>query len=139
MLLVILLAGFWLDEWPLSERLALTTVGWAIALAGLVLFGLGVAAHRGSVTPLPRPRTPVRIVDSGAYRFARHPIYGGLVLLAVGFSIARVSLVALGLSVALAVLFDRKANVEERWLARLAPEYAAYRERVRRRFVPYLF
>ena len=91
------------------------------------------------MTPLPRPRTPVRIVESGAYRFVRHPMYGGLILLAVGFSLARGSLVALVLSVALAVLFDRKANVEERWLARLAPEYAAYRERVPRRLIPYLF
>ncbi len=136
-----MLAGFWLDEWPLSSRLALTIKGWTIALAGLVLFGLGVAAHRGSVTvtPLPRPRTPVRIVENGAYRFARHPMYGGLILLAVGFSLARASFAALVLSLALTILFDRKANVEEHWLTRLAPEYADYRERVRRRFIPYLF
>jgi protein-S-isoprenylcysteine O-methyltransferase Ste14 len=139
LLVAIVLSGLWFDDWPLESNLALTLAALAVALAGLVLFATGIAAHGGAVTPLPRPREPVRIVESGIYRFARHPIYGGLILLAAGFALWRSSLVALVLVVGLALLFQRKARLEEEWLGRLAPEYADYRRRVRRAFIPYVF
>lgn len=139
LLVAIVLTGLWLDDWPIGSSLALTLAGIAVALLGLILFATGIAAHGGPVTPLPRPRQPVQIVESGVYRFARHPIYGGVILLAVGFALWRASLVALVPTVALALLFHRKARLEEEWLTRLAPEYADYRSRVRRAFVPFVY
>lgn len=136
LLAAIVLTGLWFDDWPIGSSLALTLAGIAVALLGLVLFATGIAAHGGAVTPLPRPRAPVQVVESGIYRFARHPIYGGVILLAVGFALWRASLIALVVTGALALLFHRKARLEEEWLTRLAPEYAEYRRRVRRAFIP---
>jgi protein-S-isoprenylcysteine O-methyltransferase Ste14 len=39
----------------------------------------------------------------------------------------------------LAVLFDLKARREEAWLIERFPEYADYRARTPRRFVPWLY
>ncbi len=139
LLLAVLLAGFWFDGWPVESNLALTLLGGAVGVVGLGLFVAAILAHGGAVTPLPRPREPVRLVESGAYRFVRHPIYGGVILLAAGFALWRASLVALLFVVGLGLLFHRKARLEEDWLIRLAPEYEDYRRRVRREFVPFVF
>jgi protein-S-isoprenylcysteine O-methyltransferase Ste14 len=71
-----------------------------------------------------------RVVDSGPYRFVRHPIYTGLIagagalaaIQAKPWAIAGAGLFALG--------FVLKAKVEERFLERELGGYEAYRRRV---------
>jgi protein-S-isoprenylcysteine O-methyltransferase Ste14 len=113
--------------------------------AGLVLIAIGLlVAVRGAValgsnlTPFPRPRPAATLVETGAYRYVRHPIYSGLVLAAVGWSVATVSPLALVPSVLLALLFDAKSRREEAWLTERLPGYAVYRARTRK-FVPGLY
>ena len=62
-------------------------------------------------------------------------MYSGALLFLVGWSLFAGPL-ALALTAALAVLWTFKARVEERLLEHAYPGYAAYRRRVRRRFVP---
>ena len=77
------------------------------------------------------------IVTSGAYGYLRHPIYGGLFI-----TIASVVLRAfsprnaalMGTQVALLMI---KSMVEERFLA-ADPQYAAYLEKVRKRWIPFV-
>lgn len=38
----------------------------------------------------------------------------------------------------MAIFFDTKAGVEERWLTKRFPEYAAYRRRVRK-LIPFVY
>jgi len=71
----------------------------------------------------------------GAYRLVRHPIYGGLILVALGWSLNS-SPLALVLTVTLALVLEAKSRLEESMLALRFPEYGAYRHRVRWRFVP---
>lgn len=101
---------------------------------GLIYLGL-TARHLGAaLTPLPHPnRSGLRA--GGLYAHARHPMYGGVLMLAVGWSLA---LAPWGLlpTVALAGVLDLKSRREEVWLAETYPGYADYRERVRRRFWP---
>lgn len=111
--------------------------------AGLIGIG-GLLAMRGvidlreNLTVFPRPLAGARLVDTGAYRLARHPIYGGLILGALGWGLATASLVALGVAVVLALFFRLKSGREEIWLADQFDGYDAYRARTRR-FVPWLF
>lgn len=75
------------------------------------------------------------IVTRGAYQYVRHPIYTGLFVAMVSLvlrSYARVTLLAASIIV---VLFMIKSVVEERFL-RADPEYAAYMQRVRKRWIP---
>ena len=111
-------------------------------LAGLLVGAAGVAiavgsalALRHALTPFPKPVTGNELVQSGPYRRVRHPIYSGVVLAALGWSLLSGAWVALVLSVILAVLFDAKSRREEAWLSEAHPEYAEYRRNTRR-FIP---
>ena len=93
------------------------------------------AALRHFLTPFPKPVPGNELVESGAYGRVRHPIYSGVVLAALGWSLLSGSWPAAALSLILAVLFDAKSRREEDWLSEAHPEYAAYRLRTRR-FIP---
>ena len=122
-------------EWPPPVDTALIVVGIAVAGAGVALLGAGIAALGRSLTPFPRPLERSSLRDRGAYRLVRHPIYGGLFLLGLGWALMT-SPVALVPTAALALIFEFKARVEEAMLEERFPEYAAYRARVRWRFLP---
>lgn len=113
-------------------------VGLIILVGGLFVFGLGIVTLGGSLSPLPAPMPGARLVERGIYRFIRHPIYTGLSVAALGGSIYSVSLLALGLTAALAVVLDLKSRREEIWLRERFPGYAAYTARTKR-FIPGIY
>jgi len=119
----------WPDGWPfmLQGIVLLIAGGWAV-LAGIRQLG-------PSLTALPRPRDDAVLVEDGIYRSIRHPIYAGVMALALGWALITLSLLALGTALGLVVVLDLKARREEVWLDEHYPAYAAYRSRTRR-FVP---
>jgi protein-S-isoprenylcysteine O-methyltransferase Ste14 len=88
-----------------------------------------------AMTVFPRPREHAALAERGVYRLVRHPIYGGLILMALGLSLAE-SPLGLIPAALLAVVVDLKSRLEEEWLVERQPGYAAYRARTPRRFVP---
>jgi protein-S-isoprenylcysteine O-methyltransferase Ste14 len=130
--------GFVHVYWPHSVESFFAVLGLLIALAGLVVLVLGVVSLGRSFTPLPRPKPSAEFRRRGAFRIVRHPIYGGVVLLALGWSIADAPL-ALIPTALLAGVFDLKARREEAWLLERYPEYAGYQEGTPHRFVPWLY
>ena len=108
-----------------------------IAMGGL-LAARGVLDLRENLTPYPRPLPGAQLVESGAYGLVRHPIYGGLILVALGWGLATASLLALGGALVLLVFFDLKSRREEVWLSDQFSEYPAYRARTRR-LLPWLY
>ncbi len=123
--------------WPGAVESFLAVLGLGVGVAGVVVLVLGVLALGRSFTPLPRPHPRAEFRERGPYRFVRHPIYGGIILVAFGWSVAEAP-VALAPSCLLAVLFDLKSRREEAWLIERYPAYAGYRGRTRR-FVPRLY
>jgi protein-S-isoprenylcysteine O-methyltransferase Ste14 len=128
----------------LSALVGLGTSAWSFALGG-VLLGAGVAllVESGrrlgrSLTPFPAPLPGGELRTEGVYGLVRHPMYGGGILVAFGWSALFQSVAGVVLTVALAVFFLLKSRHEERRLAEAYPGYAAYRRRARRRFLPYL-
>ena len=114
--------------------------GLRVAGAGVALGGAVLALWAGrtlgrSLTPYPEPRARGELVEHGPFRFARHPIYGGVLVVFVGYVLAT-SVAALVPTAALAVLWLLKSREEERRLAARFPGYADYRRRVRGRFLP---
>lgn len=107
---------------------ALAAVGASLVLAGGLLAILAVVALRAgsALTAVPHPRAGARLVAEGPYRWVRHPIYGGIVLAAIGASLARASVVALVASLVLLAFFDLKRRREEAWLRDRIAGYDAY-------------
>ncbi len=112
--------------------------GAALVLAGGGLFVAGIAALGRNVTPFPRPRAEGTLVQTGAYRLVRHPMYGGGILLAFGWGLLVGSWLTLLYATALFVFLDVKSGREEKWLEEKFPEYAAYQRKVRR-LIPFVY
>lgn len=93
---------------------------------------------RAGLSPFPRPVAGAPLIESGAYRFIRHPIYSGLVVAAIGWGITTGSILALMTSAMLFLLFAGKSRREEVWLAAVHPEYRAYQQRTRR-LIPWIY
>ena len=109
--------------------------GVALVFAGLGLsiwatFSLGrsfglAAANRG-------------VVQSGPYRWLRHPIYAGYLVSDLGFLLMNPTTRNLGLYAAALALSLARISAEERLLT-ADPAYAAFSARVRHRLVPGLY
>ena len=125
-------------SWPPGTGAIRGGVGLLLLAAGGALFAAGVFRLGRNLTPLPRPKESGVLVTAGIYGWVRHPLYGGIVLAALGNALRSPTLLALPLALLLFVFFDRKASREEAWLAERFPDYAAYRRRVKK-FIPWLY
>jgi protein-S-isoprenylcysteine O-methyltransferase Ste14 len=128
----IALSGAAGPAWGGDPRVVAVALGAVLACCGGILSLRGVLDLRESLSPFPRPLPDAHLVDSGAYRLARHPIYGGLILGALGWGLATASPLALLGALVLAGFFDLKSRREEVWLAEQFTGYDAYRSRTRR-------
>ena len=127
-----------LPDWPTAARLPAFLFGAALLLAGALLAGAGVASLGRSMTPLPRPKDDARLVESGAYRLARHPIYGGIILMGYGWSLSVQGWLTLAYVTLMFLFLDLKSRREERWLVEKYPGYDEYRKRVRK-LIPFMY
>ena len=124
-------------RWPLSGASSMIVSALFLAL-GAVL-SIAAAFHLGSnLTPLPHPKDDASFVASGPYRVVRHPMYGGVILLAFGWTFHVEGLLTLAYAALTVLFFDIKTRREEAWLMRRFPEYAAYRRRVRK-LIPFIY
>lgn len=128
-----------LDVLPIARRpgplrrigTAMYVVGLLTAVAGRLQLGKNWANIEDSEV-----KPDQELLTTGIYRFVRHPIYGGDVLLLAGLELALNSWLVLGSLVPLAVVV-RRAAAEEAMLAREFPRYVAYRERTKG-FIPFV-
>ena len=134
----IALAGLLGPAWSGPVRVATDTLGGVLIVGGGILALRGVLDLGDSLTVVPRPRDRSTLVQRGAYALVRHPIYGGLVLAAVGWGLATASPLAIAAGLVLGVFFDLKSRREEGWLEERYADYPAYRSRTRR-LIPWLY
>jgi protein-S-isoprenylcysteine O-methyltransferase Ste14 len=79
------------------------------------------------------------LIERGPYRFVRHPIYSGVLLMLLGTMVVWGRLVGVVALLVIIAGLSVKASLEERLLARHFPEaYARYRRRVRAAVIPFV-
>ncbi len=137
LLVAIGLAGRAGPAWDGPLRIVTGGTGLALLAGGGLLALRGSRDLRAALTPLPYPRPDGELIRTGVYAKVRHPIYGGLVIAAVGFGLLTASPLALGLATALLGFFLLKSRREEVWLMARYPEYEAYRAQTRR-LIPWI-
>jgi protein-S-isoprenylcysteine O-methyltransferase Ste14 len=115
--------------WRVASGLALTVVGGAVALAGIVEF----RRRRTTVNPM-TPGAASTIVASGVYRRSRNPMYLGFLCALAGLAVYLSNAAAFGMiGIFVAYMNRYQIEPEERaLLAKFGPEYAAYMSNVRR-------
>lgn len=119
------------------SRLGTIAAGVLMAAGGALLAGGLVALGRG-LTPLPYPKDDARLIQSGPYAIVRHPMYGGGIILALGWAVYARSWLTLVYVVVLFVFLDAKSRREEAWLTEKFAAYVDYRRRVRK-FIPFIY
>jgi protein-S-isoprenylcysteine O-methyltransferase Ste14 len=133
----LLAAALWLAPHDLAADPAGTGpgqfIGYALGMVGAVLLGSGLSELRRAhaLTAVPHPRPEAALVERGAYRFVRHPIYGGLILGALGLAVITPWLGTFAAVALLSIVLDLKRRREEAWLLDHFPAYAAYRARTK--------
>ncbi len=78
------------------------------------------------------------LIESGPYALVRHPIYTGLLVMALGTAINYGRAIGFGLVVVLCGALWWKVRQEERIMSRHFPAYAEYKTRVRA-IIPFVF
>jgi protein-S-isoprenylcysteine O-methyltransferase Ste14 len=117
--------------WLIGVRLALWVAGLAVAVWARAYLG------RNWGMPMTRKDQP-DLVETGPYRFIRHPIYAGVILGLAGTALAT-SVVGLIVVAVVAGYFTYSAFREERYLTGLFPDaYPAYKHATKM-LVPFVF
>jgi protein-S-isoprenylcysteine O-methyltransferase Ste14 len=115
-------------------------VGLAMMLLGMAFRFWAVASLRSFFSYTVQIKEGHRVIESGPYRFVRHPAYAGSLLTMVGVGFALQSLAAvLLIAVVFLAAFGYRIRVEERALVgSLGEEYLSYAKRVKR-MIPFVF
>lgn len=112
-------------------------VGYAVAMA-LVLWTVRVNRFYSSAVRVQTDRGQ-KVVDTGPYRFVRHPGYAATLFGVFAGGLALGSWLALLPLVGCAALFVRRVIIEEELLRTELPGYAEYAQRVRSRLIAGVF
>jgi protein-S-isoprenylcysteine O-methyltransferase Ste14 len=105
---------------PLAARLALFGLALVVAVS-LIRSAAGVHHIEGQSD---------HVVTTGAFRFVRHPIYLGVMLVYLGLGLATASLLSLTVLVCIFFYYNYIAGYEERLLvARFGQAYKEYKAR----------
>ena len=117
----------------------------ALRLTGLAIFTLGLLTAVAARIQLGSNWSDIEegkiadrhaVVSSGIYRYIRHPIYTGDILLLLGLELCLNSWLVLGLAL-LVPAVAVQAIKEEQKLVDALPDYASYIRRTKR-FIPFL-
>jgi protein-S-isoprenylcysteine O-methyltransferase Ste14 len=106
-------------------------------LAGFVILGVSAIALGKSLTAHPIPGKNAQLVTDGLYKFVKHPIYTGLILVGFGLMITGGFFPHALFFIALVLLLNYKASFEEALLTKTYAGYADYSKKTGR-FLPRL-
>lgn len=116
---------------------------WLIVIGyAALLGGIAVTAWAQAVNPFFEPGVRIqserhqRVIDSGPYRFVRHPGYSAAVAMFLGISLALASWWGLVPASIASILLVVRTAFEDRLLHDRLPGYREYAGRVRARLVP---
>ena len=109
-----------------------------VALFGAGILLLAMLQLNKTLSPFPTPLVTGQLITTGLYKFVRHPIYTGIILMAFGFGMYTGSIWRLTIALLLYGLFIFKSKYEEQLLIEKYKDYAAYKK-ITGRFFPKIF
>ncbi|AVI49691.1 isoprenylcysteine carboxylmethyltransferase family protein [Pukyongia salina] len=104
---------------------------------GAVVITFGIINMNENLTPFPTPRRNSSLISGGIYKYIRHPIYSGIILLFLAYGLYTGSIGRLIITIILSIVFYFKTELEEELLIERFPGYRHYKG-VTGRFFPKL-
>ena len=117
--------------WPgktVSDKQAL--IGTLIEIVGGVLLILGFIHLKDSLKITPEPKENAQFVNTGIYKYIRHPIYSGLIFFGAGQVISKWTLTILISFIVLVVDLVAKYRYEDSLLIKVYPGADEYQRKV---------
>lgn len=118
-----------------SENLGLILLSSLVTISGLLFSLCSLSALGPSFSIIPQAR---KLVQTGPYKFVRHPVYLGELIGIFGIVMARLSTVSILIFFVIAASLIYRASQEEKLLTGIFPEYESYSLK-KARFIPGLF
>jgi len=116
----------------------LQVLSWILLIGSAALAVGAIHLYHELASPSGQFENSTCLVESGPFRFIRHPMYGSLILLGLGIYLKRVTVLTSALALVVVIALFVTALIEEReMLARFGEEYAVYMRRTKR-FIPFL-
>ena len=103
--------------------------GNVLCAAGILIMAPALVALRGTVQIAPEPKAGKRLVETGIYKYLRHPIYTGIVACVIGLFLKQPSIWVAGGAAIVIGFLACKVRFEEKLLRATYPGYAAYQHR----------
>lgn len=94
---------------------------------GLVMLLLAGNALRKNLSPYPSPRSNAKLIQTGIYKYLRHPIYTAILFATLGWALYSNSTFRFIIFVAIMILFEFKSRYEEQLLIQKFPNYLIYK------------
>ena len=127
---LVLLSGG--DAWPTPDWLH--TLSTILVVFGLIAVAVAATGLGRLITPTPVPKANGELVTGGLYRFVRHPIYTGVLVIVAGLVAPSGNWLTLMVGLVTVVFFYAKSSWEEQRLIDHYADYASYRSRTPRFF-----
>ncbi len=113
---------FAIDTW-------LQYTGLVIAIAGLLIIIAAMVSLNKNISPFPSPRQQAVLITNGPFKYMRHPIYTGILMMTSGLGLYTENISRLLIFLLLLVLFMLKARYEETLLIKKFPAYMDYKKK----------
>jgi protein-S-isoprenylcysteine O-methyltransferase Ste14 len=99
-------------------------------LFALTIFAFAYIALRPSlrISPIPKPGAP--LITVGVYKWFRHPMYLGVLMLGFGMTLGNLNLASIFIFIILALNMIVKANYEDQMLREQHPNAITYQQNV---------
>jgi protein-S-isoprenylcysteine O-methyltransferase Ste14 len=129
----------------LDHRFAWSRVPVALEVAGDVLMAIGffivfrVFRENSFTAATIEVSTDQKVISTGPYGIARHPMYAGALVMLFGTPLALGSWWGLLLLIPMTLVLVLRLLDEEKFLAKNLPGYTEYCQKVRYRLVPYIW
>lgn len=135
---IILVLFFVLPAWGhfyVNELVFIT--GWVVAATGILAIVWASINLGRSISPFPTPLQKATLITNGIFKYVRHPIYTGFLLLLAGLTVSTGSFSRIVITLLAVLFFSIKASYEEEKLIKKYPGYPDYKERTGK-FIPKL-
>lgn len=80
-----------------------------------------------------------KVIDTGLYRIVRHPMYGATIVLFLSMPLVLGSVISFAVFLAYPVIIAKRIRNEEAVLEKDLAGYAAYREKVKYKVIPFIW
>lgn len=112
----------------------ITVIGVPILVIGVLTAVIALLQLNSNLSPFPTPKPNTTLIKNGVFKYIRHPIYSGIILITFGYGVYQDSLYKIIISILLFALFYFKSSYEEKRLQITFSDYTLYQKRSGRFF-----